>query len=994
MAKIFVSYSRKDSVTARKLIQALKDMQQDVWVDWEDIPPATDWLEQIFRGIEGSDAFIFLISPDSAASEVCKVEVGHAAKNSKRIIPVVLRQVPPQETVDAIRKINWTFMREEDSLEEAMARLKTAIELDFEWVEEHSRLQTRALEWDRRKEPSLLLRGTDLWSARQKITRAEKKDPLPTELQRSYIDHSNRNERRNFIILTLAFITIITMAALSYTALVQKRIATENANEAIKNKDIADANARKALANAKTATRAKQAAEKARQRAEEARDAAEVSRNQAAAQRSVARAQIYQFRPGELYTSTLLAIDSWQTRPSNEAEEILRENISLLPVPVNQMSHTGRINTVEFNPEGDIFVTAGADGTACAWQVSDGKRIFCADSPGAINDAVFSPAEKIVITGDSQGFVQIINAEDGIIEKQILLSSPIRDVDIRKDGRFAAVTSEDGKITLIDLNAREKYGIDLEGTNIKFASFSPNGLQIASGSDDGVVSIWYLNEANKVINTRKHKGEILTLEFSPNGRILITGGADGAAVVTEVRTGKELYRTLHDDQVKDIAFSPDGTWFVTASNDRKIRVWDTNNGEQILLMSQSNFVQAVKVSANGQWIASTGDDKTVRVWNASTGTELFQIPINGKGSALGFSKDGKYLIAGDQNGFINIWNISAIPAPVNYLQFEGVTTSALYSPTGNLVAASDDKRAWLLSPNSFSNLTTRPAGSPFLELNANITKVIFSANDKWIGVLTAANEVFIYGTQNRSSKTIRPENLVQALVFAPDEKNLLIGDSAGNLQVWDASTGRLINTPIANGRPITAMAATSKLLAIGMENELHILDIHTFAELVQPKSHGDHELLVFSLDGSLLASSNATGQIHIWDQENGNFTEPKIFTKAAALSMAFNPSNNLLAIGSIDNVYLINPSTLEEFARIPHTGSVSSVAFSVDGATLLTSSLKVLQFWNLAKIQEIKKANIAETACQHLIENLSGDLWNTLFETERYRTLCANLPVP
>src|SRR6185503_8149856 len=114
MAKIFVSYSRKDSVTARKLIQALKDMQQDVWVDWEDIPPATDWLEQIFRGIEGSDAFIFLVSPDSAASEVCKVEVGHASKNSKRIIPVVLRQVPPQETIDTIRKLNWTFMREED----------------------------------------------------------------------------------------------------------------------------------------------------------------------------------------------------------------------------------------------------------------------------------------------------------------------------------------------------------------------------------------------------------------------------------------------------------------------------------------------------------------------------------------------------------------------------------------------------------------------------------------------------------------------------------------------------------------------------------------------------------------------------------------------------------------------------------------------------------------------------------------------------------------
>ncbi|MGZ9235760.1 MAG: toll/interleukin-1 receptor domain-containing protein, partial [Anaerolineales bacterium] len=87
MAKLFVSYSRRDSVAARKLIEAFRTIGQDVWVDWESIPPAVDWLEQIFRGIEEADAFLFLISPDSIASEVCKVEINRAAQNNKRIIP-------------------------------------------------------------------------------------------------------------------------------------------------------------------------------------------------------------------------------------------------------------------------------------------------------------------------------------------------------------------------------------------------------------------------------------------------------------------------------------------------------------------------------------------------------------------------------------------------------------------------------------------------------------------------------------------------------------------------------------------------------------------------------------------------------------------------------------------------------------------------------------------------------------------------------------------
>ena len=90
MAKLFVSYSQKDSVTARRLIESFRSINQDVWVDWESIPPGVDWLEQIFRGIEEADAFIFLIGPESIASEVCKVEIARAALNNKRIISIVL----------------------------------------------------------------------------------------------------------------------------------------------------------------------------------------------------------------------------------------------------------------------------------------------------------------------------------------------------------------------------------------------------------------------------------------------------------------------------------------------------------------------------------------------------------------------------------------------------------------------------------------------------------------------------------------------------------------------------------------------------------------------------------------------------------------------------------------------------------------------------------------------------------------------------------------
>jgi WD40 repeat protein len=1005
VAKLFVSYSRKDSVAARKIIQALADMGQDMWVDWEDIPPASDWLEQILRGIESVDAFIFMVSPDSAISEVCKVEINHAAKNNKRIIPIVLRQVQPTDTVDVIKKLNWIFLREtEDDFTGSLERIKTAIELDFDWVEEHSRLQNRALDWDRRKEASLLLRGRDLWNVRQKIQVAENKDPKPTDLQKTYVLHSNRNERRNFIIYTLASLAIIIMALLAYTANTQRNRAEQNAVIAEENRDIAEQksreaeesakkaveNARKAQANARKAIQEKQTAEKAQQRAEE-------SRKLAAAQRSAALAQIYQTQPGELFTSTLLAIDSWQTDPSDSAEEILRKNISLLPIPVMQMNQAGRINTITMNAEGNIFVTAGADGMICAWQVADGKKLFCKNSAGAVTDAVITPDNQTVIAGDDLGNLLFININDGTISTPIPPGLPISDLDIQggREARFVAVTTKDSKISIVNWKTGQKAGSDLKASGvIKFAVFSPNGLQIASGSENGVISIWKLNQINTDITTHKHNGEILTLEFSPDGRYLVSGGADGAAVVLDAKTGNEIYRSLHSDQVRDIAFSRDSKRFVTVSKDRYIRVWDTATGKQLLIMSQNDAVQSVKLTENNRWIITTGDDRTVRVWNAMTGTEFIQIPIKGKGTALALSKDGKFLISGDQNGYINIWNIALIPAPDSILQFSGVTNSALYSPSGNWIAASDDKRAWLLNPKNVTAPNARPQGNPILELRTGINRMIFSAHDRWVGILTAGNEIVIYNTQNRNGRTISPANPVKAYAFSPDEKNLLTGDSAGNLQLWDLSTSKLMDTLAKYDQPITVIVAAPDQLIIGARDEVHILDINTFQELDQPASNYALDLLAINPDGTLLASADSNGQIQIWQKENGKFAAPKSITIGNIASLAFSPANNLLAIGVVDGLLLIDPTTLEEYARIPVTGPVNSISFSPDGTTFMTASLRVLQFWDPTKVQQLKQSDMIETACRHLLENFSQDRWDLLFKDEEYKPLCEDLPVP
>ena len=130
----------------------------------QDIPPSNDWLDEIHKGIEQSDAFIFVLSPDSIKSEVCTWEVDHACANGKRIIPVVCRDVDYREVRKELASLNWIFFRPDgDDFEAAMKLLLKALDLDLRHARYHTKLLTRAIGWKKNDfEKSLLLQGNDL----------------------------------------------------------------------------------------------------------------------------------------------------------------------------------------------------------------------------------------------------------------------------------------------------------------------------------------------------------------------------------------------------------------------------------------------------------------------------------------------------------------------------------------------------------------------------------------------------------------------------------------------------------------------------------------------------------------------------------------------------------------------------------------------------------------------------------------------------------------
>ncbi len=156
MYDVFISYSRRDSEFMRRLVASLEAHGRNVWVDFDDIPFATDWWEEIVQGIENSRVAVFVISPDSLKSQVCSLELAHILKVNKRLIPIVVREEPNGVSDSAllapkrIMALNWIFFTDPDKYNQSFAKLLETLDTDIERQRANTQLLLKAREWERR----------------------------------------------------------------------------------------------------------------------------------------------------------------------------------------------------------------------------------------------------------------------------------------------------------------------------------------------------------------------------------------------------------------------------------------------------------------------------------------------------------------------------------------------------------------------------------------------------------------------------------------------------------------------------------------------------------------------------------------------------------------------------------------------------------------------------------------------------------------------------
>ena len=194
---VFISYSRANSGFARRLNDALQLQGKRTWFDQENIAAGTaDFQQEIHRGIETADIFLFILSPRSITSPYCADEVEYAANFNKRFVTILHQPIDTADLHPELAKVQWLdFNRNEGDFSTNFMELLRILDTDSDHLHAHTRLLIRAIEWDEKgRKESLLLRADELSSAEQWLSQCEGKEPKPTELQQSYLSNSRSVE--------------------------------------------------------------------------------------------------------------------------------------------------------------------------------------------------------------------------------------------------------------------------------------------------------------------------------------------------------------------------------------------------------------------------------------------------------------------------------------------------------------------------------------------------------------------------------------------------------------------------------------------------------------------------------------------------------------------------------------------------------------------------------------------------------------------------------
>lgn len=272
-----------------------------------------------------------------------------------------------------------------------------------------------------------------------------------------------------------------------------------------------------------------------------------------------------------------------------------------------------------------------------------------------------SPWAPVIALG---GAKQILLHDSNALDYLGVLPFPeglVCDVKFSRNGKLLVAGGghggKSGVVAVWDITTGQRViTVGDQFDSVLAADISADQQRIALGGPDRVLKIYLTKDGSLEHRIKKHTEWVTALEFSPNGKYLVSGDRNGGLVLWETESGQEMFTLVgHKGAISAVTWRADSEMLASASEDGTIKLWKAADGSTLRsITAHAGGVLAARFGHDGK-IVSSGRDNKIQVWETSgrnAGTMAFKGDLP---TRVTFSDDGRRVIACDWKGEVTVW---------------------------------------------------------------------------------------------------------------------------------------------------------------------------------------------------------------------------------------------------------------------------------------------------------------------------------------------------